>query len=64
MKKTFTVSVTFDVQVGDNPLEVTKKVCDILMDTANTLVYEVEDEDTGEKFIVDLSEETVSPNND
>ena len=56
--KTFTVSVTFTDMVADNPLDAAKKACKWLIEDndANTMVYDVEDETTKEKFSVDLSE--------
>ena len=56
--KTFTVSVTFTDMVADNPLEAAKKACKWLLEDndANTMIYDVEDEATHEKFSVDLSE--------
>ena len=56
--KTFTVSVTFTDMVADNPLEAAKKACKWLLEDndANTMIYDVEDETTNEKFSVDLSE--------
>ena len=56
--KTFTVSVTFTDMVADNPLEAAKKACKWLLEDndANTMIYDVEDETTKEKFSVDLSE--------
>ena len=67
--KTFTVSVTFTDMVSKNPLEAAKKACKWLLDNndAKTMVYDVMDEITGEKFTVDLSEDdedAVLPNND
>ena len=56
--KTFTVSVTFTDMVADNPLDAAKKACKWLLEDndANTMIYDVEDETTKEKFSVDLSE--------
>jgi hypothetical protein len=65
--KIYTVSVTFDTQATNNPLEAAKKVCELLMRDGDTFIYDVQDEDTGEKFMVDLSaddEDAVLPNND
>jgi hypothetical protein len=45
-------------------LDAVKKACELLMRNGNTFIYDAQDEETGEKFIVDLSEETVSPDND
>lgn len=65
MSKTFTVSVTFTDMTAENPLEAAKKACSWLLgeptgrsgDDAGTMIYDVTDEETGEKFTVDLSEE-------
>ena len=56
--KTFTVSVTFTDMVADNTLVAAKKACKWLLEDndANTMIYDVEDETTKEKFSVDLSE--------
>ena len=58
----------FTAQEGENPLEATKRFVEFLQETnLNELVYDVEDEVTGEKFTVDLSEDDVNavlPNND
>ena len=56
--KTFTVSITFTDMVADNPLEAAKKACKWLLEDndASTMIYDVEDETTHEKFSVDLSE--------
>ena len=58
----------FTAQEGENPLEATKRFVKFLQETnLNELVYDVEDEVTGEKFTVDLSEDdedAVLPNND
>jgi hypothetical protein len=66
-KKIYTVSVTLDSQVADNPLDAVKKACELLMRDGDTFIYDVQDEETGEKFTVDLSEDdedAVLPNND
>ena len=65
--KTFTVSLTFTDMTSDNPLAAAKKACKWLVEDAATMIYDVENEQTGEKFTVDLSEEdedAVLPNND
>jgi hypothetical protein len=58
----------FSAQEGENPLEATKRFVEFLKDcNLNELIYDVEDEETGEKFTVDLSEndeDSVLPNND
>lgn len=57
--KTFTVSVTFTDMVANNPLEAAKKACKWLLENedAKNMIYDVVDEETEEKFSVDLSEE-------
>jgi hypothetical protein len=58
----------FSAQEGENPLDATKRFVEYLKDcNLNELIYDVEDEETGEKFTVDLSEndeDSVLPNND
>lgn len=64
--QTYSISLTFTDISANNPLEAVKKILDWLED-ANTMIYDVEDELTGEKFTVDLSEDdadAVLPNND
>lgn len=57
--KTFTVSVTFTDMVAKNPLEAAKKACEWLLENgdAANMIYDVIDEQTNDKFSVDLSEE-------
>ena len=56
--KIYTISLRFDSQASENPLEAAKKIAKMLNeDGASDLIYDVEDENTGEKFTVDLSEE-------
>lgn len=57
--KTYTVSVTFTDMVAKNPLDAAKKACKWLLENedAKNMIYDVEDEETKEKFTVDLSEE-------
>jgi len=54
--KSFKVSLTFEGITGKNPLEVAKMIAKWCED-ANTFTYDVVNEETGEKFTVDLSEE-------
>ena len=64
--QTYSISLTFTDISANNPLEAVKKILDWLED-ANTMIYDVEDELTGEKFTVDLSEDddnAVLPNDD
>jgi hypothetical protein len=63
-KKIYTVSVTLDTQGANNPLDAAKKACEMLMLDGDTFIYDVQDDETGEKFTVDLSEETVLSDND
>lgn len=66
-KKTYTVSVTFDCLAANSPLDAVNKACEMLMRDANTFIYDVHDEESDEKFTVDLSEDdedAVLPNND
>lgn len=58
--KTFTVSVTFTDMVEKNPLGAAKKACEWLKEDASTMIYEVIDEDTDEKFQVDLDTDSVT----
>lgn len=56
--KTYTVSVTFTDMVAMNPLDAAVKACELLLknNNAQNMIYDVEDEDTNKKFLVDLSE--------
>jgi hypothetical protein len=63
-KQTYVVTVTFDLISANNPLEASKKVSEMLKKASHELIYDVENELTGEKYSVDLSEDTVSPNNE
>lgn len=55
-------------QEGENPLDAAKRFVELLkVCNLNELVYNVEDEETGDMFSVDLSEndeDAVLPNND
>lgn len=67
--KTFTVSVEFTDMVAKNPLDAAKKACKWLLEDgdAGNMIYDVTDEDTKQKYTVDLSEDdddAVLPNND
>lgn len=57
--KLYTVSITFDSMTAGSPLEAAKKMSKWLLEDsdAENMIYEVEDEDSGEKFTVDLSED-------
>ena len=57
--KTWTVSVTFTDMRANNPLDAAKKACKWLLENedAKTMTYDVMDEETNEKFTVDLSED-------
>jgi GTP cyclohydrolase III len=66
-KKIYTVTITLDSQVANSPLDAAKKACEMLMRDGDTFIYDVQDDETGEKFTVDLSEadeDAVLPNND
>jgi hypothetical protein len=54
--KTFKISVEFTDQSAKNPLEAVRKFISALEDNMDSLIYDVEDEETGEKFTVDMSE--------
>ena len=58
VQKTFTVSVSFTDMTASDPLEAAKKACEWLLENedAKGMIYDVEDETTGDKFTVDLSE--------
>lgn len=58
--KTYTISLTFTDVVADNPLEATKKVLKQIIEDGNTLMYDVEDEKSEEKFTVDLDNDSVT----
>ena len=66
--KSYTVTLGgFNVIQEDSPLEAAKNIARLLCndDCPNRLVYDVEDEQTGEKFTVDLAEkdeDAVLPN--
>jgi hypothetical protein len=57
--KTFTVSLTFDSIVAENPLDAAKTIAGWLLanNGANEMIYDVEDEETSDLYTVDLSEE-------
>ena len=58
-KKYYTLTLGgFSSQEGENPLEATKRFVEFLKNCdLNALIYDVEDDETHEKFTVDLSEE-------
>lgn len=65
--KSYTISVTFTDQQANNPIEAVEDFIKYLKEDADSCIYDVEDEETGEKFTVDMSEEDedkVLPNND
>lgn len=67
--RTYTVSVTFSDMVAKNPLDAAKTACRWLLenDDAENMIYDIQDEITGNKYTVDLSENddaAVLPNND
>jgi serine protease inhibitor len=66
-KKCYSVSLTFTDILAENPLEATKKILKWIEEDSNTMIYDVIDEETNDKFTVDLSEDdedAVLPNND
>lgn len=53
-------------EVSDSPLSATQAVADYIAQESNRVTYDVEDEDTGEKWYVDLDaeeDEQVTVNN-
>jgi hypothetical protein len=65
-KPTFTISLTFTDIVAKNPLEAVNTIIEWLED-ARTMIYDVTNELTGEKFTVDMAEDeenAVLPNNE
>ena len=65
--KTFHVSVVFDSVSAENELKAAKIVAGWLKNDATDFIYDVTDEETENKFTVDLSEDdedAVLPNND
>lgn len=65
-KKTYSVKLEFTDILSEDPLTVAKDIAQLLITDSFELVYDVEDEETGEKFTVDLSvddEDAVLPNN-
>lgn len=66
--KSFTVKLEFECIVASNPLDATKTILTWLEDGLDEMVFDVTDEETNEKWTVDLSEEDdenkVLPNND
>jgi len=66
-RPTFTVSLTFTDIDSINPLEAVKKIIEWLYVDANSMIYDVTNELTGEKFTVDMGEDeadAVLSNND
>ena len=67
-KKLYTITLGgFSAQEGETPLEATKRFVEFLNTcNLNELIYDVEDDETNERFTVDLSEndeDAVLPNN-
>lgn len=54
--KTFTVSLEFNQIQAESPLEAAKEIKHWLRDPFSDYVYDVIDEDTNEKYSVDLDE--------
>lgn len=55
--KSYKVSLTLEQIVSDSPLNAAKSMLYDLIEDGSFLIYDVEDEETGEKFTVDLAEE-------
>lgn len=51
----------FSATEGNNPLEAARNIASICEEEAFNLIYEVEDETTGERFSIDLSDESIYP---
>ena len=64
MKKKYTVSVVFTDQFFNNPLDAAKDLAGYLKSNSDSVTYDVIDENTNEKFTVDLYEDAVLPNNE
>lgn len=65
-KKSYTIRLEFTDVPSDDPLSVAKTIAKLITTDAFELVYDVIDEETNEKFTVDLSvddEDAVLPNN-
>jgi hypothetical protein len=63
----YTIVLRFEVVEATSPLDATKQVHEWIKDGADKMIYEVENEETHEKWTVDLSEEdenAVLPNNE
>ncbi len=66
-RPSFTVRLEFTDIDARNPLEATKKILKWLQEDADSMIYDVINEQTNAKFTVDLSEndeDAVLPNND
>jgi hypothetical protein len=66
-KPTFEIVLRFTDIDADNPLDATKKILEWIKDDASSMIYEVNNEITNEKWTVDLSEDdddAVLPNNE
>lgn len=63
----YTISVSFTDQNFETPLACAKDFANYLKKGSFDLIYDIKDEDTGDKFTVDLSEEdedATLPNNE
>jgi hypothetical protein len=66
-KPTFEIVLRFTDIDADNPLDAAKKILEWIKDDASSMIYEVNNEITNEKWTVDLSEDdddAVLPNNE
>jgi hypothetical protein len=62
----FEIVLRFTDIEEENPLKAVKKVLEWIKEDANKMIYEVNDEESNEKWTVDLSEDdedAVLPNN-
>ncbi len=59
----YTVVLTFESIEGDCPLSATQTALEWIEKGVNKMIFEVEDEDTEEKYLVDLDNDSVTLNN-
>ena len=63
MKPTFSITVTLTSK-GETPLEATKNALERIKQEGDTFIFNVENDTTQEKFIVDLDTDSVEIDND
>lgn len=64
---TFKVSLTFEDVIANNPKEAVDKIVEWIKEGVDDMIFDAQNEITGDKFTVDLSEDEedqVLPNND